>query len=64
MTTKTKESVMNKKTEDKNIFGAAKVHWNLSTPALYEQSLSRGETHIVQGGPLLAMRRRAVRCRA
>jgi len=46
---------MNKKTEDKNIFGAAKVHWNLSTPALYEQSLSRGETHIVQGGPLLAM---------
>jgi phosphoenolpyruvate carboxykinase (ATP) len=31
-----------------------RVYWNLEAPALYEQSLTRGETKLVQGGALLA----------
>ncbi|MFL5193203.1 MAG: phosphoenolpyruvate carboxykinase [Microvirga sp.] len=31
-----------------------RVYWNLEAPALYEQSLIRGETKLVQGGALLA----------
>ncbi len=31
-----------------------KVFWNLEAPALYEQSLVRGETQIAKGGALLA----------
>lgn len=31
-----------------------KVYWNLEAPALYEQSLTRGETRLVKGGALLA----------
>nr|WP_210381453.1 phosphoenolpyruvate carboxykinase [Microvirga zambiensis] len=31
-----------------------RVYWNLEAPALYEQSLTRGETRLVQGGALLA----------
>lgn len=31
-----------------------KVYWNLEAPALYEQSLTRGETKLVKGGALLA----------
>jgi phosphoenolpyruvate carboxykinase (ATP) len=30
-----------------------RVFWNLPVPALYEESVFRGETHIVEGGPLL-----------
>jgi phosphoenolpyruvate carboxykinase (ATP) len=31
-----------------------RVYWNLEAPALYEHSLTRGETKLVQGGALLA----------
>jgi phosphoenolpyruvate carboxykinase (ATP) len=31
-----------------------RVYWNLEAPALYEQSLTRGETKLAQGGALLA----------
>ncbi len=31
-----------------------KVYWNLEAPALYEQSLTRGETMLAKGGALLA----------
>ena len=31
-----------------------RVYWNLEAPALYEQSLTRGETRLVRGGALLA----------
>jgi len=31
-----------------------RVYWNLEAPALYEQSIARGETMLVQGGALLA----------
>ncbi len=31
-----------------------KVYWNLEAPALYEHSLTRGETKLVKGGALLA----------
>ena len=31
-----------------------RVSWNLEAPALYEQSLSRGETRLARGGALLA----------
>ena len=31
-----------------------RVYWNLEAPALYEQSLTRGETQLVRGGALLA----------
>ena len=31
-----------------------KVYWNLEAPALYEHSLTRGETKLVRGGALLA----------
>jgi phosphoenolpyruvate carboxykinase (ATP) len=31
-----------------------RVYWNLEAPALYEQSIARGETKLVQGGALLA----------
>lgn len=31
-----------------------RVYWNLEAPALYEQSLSRGETRLARGGALLA----------
>jgi phosphoenolpyruvate carboxykinase (ATP) len=31
-----------------------RVFWNLEAPALYEQSLSRGETRLARGGALLA----------
>jgi phosphoenolpyruvate carboxykinase (ATP) len=31
-----------------------RVFWNLEAPALYEQSLIRGETKLAAGGPLLA----------
>jgi phosphoenolpyruvate carboxykinase (ATP) len=31
-----------------------RVYWNLEAPALYEQSLTRGETRLVKGGALLA----------
>jgi phosphoenolpyruvate carboxykinase (ATP) len=34
--------------------GLKRVFWNLEAPALYEQSLSRGETRIARGGALLA----------
>jgi len=29
------------------------VYWNLPTPALYEEAISRGEGHLTEGGPLL-----------
>ncbi|MET0743729.1 MAG: phosphoenolpyruvate carboxykinase [Microvirga sp.] len=32
----------------------ARVSWNLEAPALYEESLKRGETQLVRGGALLA----------
>ncbi|MBM6594679.1 phosphoenolpyruvate carboxykinase [Microvirga pudoricolor] len=31
-----------------------RVYWNLEAPALYEESLKRGETRLVKGGALLA----------
>jgi phosphoenolpyruvate carboxykinase (ATP) len=31
-----------------------RVYWNLEAPSLYEQSIARGETQIIQGGALLA----------
>lgn len=31
------------------------AHWNLPTPTLYEEAVSRGEAQIVKGGPLAAM---------
>ena len=31
-----------------------RVYWNLEAPALYEQSLSRGETRLARGGAILA----------
>src|SRR5918994_5348671 len=31
-----------------------RVYWNLEAPALYEQSLTRGETKLIRGGALLA----------
>jgi phosphoenolpyruvate carboxykinase (ATP) len=31
-----------------------RVYWNFEAPALYEQSLTRGETRLVKGGALLA----------
>ncbi|HZH51933.1 MAG TPA: phosphoenolpyruvate carboxykinase [Microvirga sp.] len=31
-----------------------RVYWNLDAPMLYEQSLIRGETRLIQGGALLA----------
>jgi phosphoenolpyruvate carboxykinase (ATP) len=31
-----------------------RIYWNLEAPALYEQSLTRGETKLVKGGALLA----------
>jgi phosphoenolpyruvate carboxykinase (ATP) len=31
---------------------AGTVHWNLSTPRLYEHALARGEARIAEGGPL------------
>ena len=31
-----------------------RVFWNLEAPALYEQSLGRGETRLARGGALLA----------
>ena len=31
-----------------------RVYWNLEAPSLYEQSLIRGETKLIQGGALLA----------
>jgi phosphoenolpyruvate carboxykinase (ATP) len=34
--------------------GLKRVFWNLEAPGLYEQSLARGETQLVQGGALLA----------
>jgi phosphoenolpyruvate carboxykinase (ATP) len=32
---------------------AARVHWNLATPALYEEAIRRGEGHVAEGGPLV-----------
>ena len=43
--------------QDAEAFGfrnLKRVYWNLEAPALYEQSLTRGETKLVQGGALLA----------
>jgi phosphoenolpyruvate carboxykinase (ATP) len=43
--------------QDAEAFGfrnLKKVYWNLEAPALYEQSLTRGETKLVKGGALLA----------
>ncbi|MBW3709887.1 phosphoenolpyruvate carboxykinase (ATP), partial [Streptomyces griseus] len=43
--------------QDAEAFGfrnLKKVYWNLEAPALYEQSLTRGETKLVTGGALLA----------
>jgi phosphoenolpyruvate carboxykinase (ATP) len=34
--------------------GLKRVYWNLEAPALYEQSLTRGETMLAKGGALLA----------
>ena len=31
------------------------VHWNYSTPALYEQALMRGEAALSKGGALVAL---------
>ena len=47
-------------TEDSNLLeqhgikNPGKVIFNLSIPELYEQAISRGEGHIVQGGSLVA----------
>ena len=38
-----------------------KVFWNLEAPALYEQSLVRGETQLAKGGALLAETGRSYR---
>ena len=31
------------------------AHWNLPTPALYEESVRRGEARVAKGGPLVAL---------
>ncbi len=31
------------------------VHWNLSVPELYEESIRRGEGHLAKDGPLVVL---------
>ena len=38
--------------ENAGISTGKTVYWNYSTPALYQESLSRGESNVVYGGPL------------
>ena len=41
---------------DKNGLGnVGKAYWNLSTPALYQEALKRGEASLAAGGPLVAL---------
>lgn len=41
---------------DKNGLGnVGRVYWNLSTPALYQEALVRGEASLAAGGPLVAL---------
>ncbi|MEH6528006.1 MAG: phosphoenolpyruvate carboxykinase [Sneathiella sp.] len=41
---------------DKNgLDNVGKVYWNLSTPALYQEALVRGEASLAAGGPLVAL---------
>ncbi|MCK4343256.1 MAG: phosphoenolpyruvate carboxykinase (ATP) [Phycisphaerae bacterium] len=39
--------------DNHGLINLGRVYWNLSTPALYEEALFRGEGFIVDGGPLL-----------
>ncbi len=39
--------------EHHGLLNVGRVYWNLSTPALYEEAIFRGEGTVVDGGPLL-----------
>lgn len=41
--------------EKQGFTGTGKLYWNLSTPALYEEAIFRGEATIAENGPLLAL---------
>ncbi len=41
--------------EQQGIHNVARAHWNFTRPALYEESIRRGEAHMTKGGTLVAL---------